>query len=62
MIVIKHIFTNIFKLILSLAIAWKVMYIIKKKVRTTKQQPRPLLIEIEASVNVVDNDLVANIF
>jgi hypothetical protein len=34
----------------------------KKKVRTTKQQPRPLLIKIEASVNVVDNDLVANIF
>jgi hypothetical protein len=35
----------------------------KKDVRRTKQQPKPLLIEIdEASVNAFDNDLVTNIF
>jgi hypothetical protein len=34
-----------------------------REVRRTKQQPKPLLIEIdEANVNAFDNGLVTNIF
>ncbi len=63
-ILIEHIFTILLKLFLSFSNCMESECTSsKRELRRTKQQPRPLLIEIdEASVNAFDNDLVTNIF